>query len=397
MFDAICFRDDATADHKIDFGFLAEALVFYGKAHFIGDAVSCRRLLEGVGAPELLELAKQGQLDIHLVQQHAAAQTDGLGSGLERYDVALIEPADWNPRKELKQAFLELAGGAKHSKMASDFMQHVNTVPRGHLRLPDIRTQIVDEPTFGAATIAWIRELAPECLPEKPEVRCWTLGQSFQVSSNVNLQCVSRALATKTGDDWEGFGFGSLLAYFISSHEDAYFAAKLSAEIGTTPLRAPMIRARFDHLWNQNQESRKSLSEFSEVTLGSARAIGDAIRQGRASFADLIRVLEERRKFREWLEGKPFDANLVAEYIIAVTRGSWLDKLPSKTVRWSVVSGLGLGSEIFAPSGIGSAVGLAISAFDAFLLEHLARGWRPNQFVDEQLKKLTNQAGARKP
>ena len=38
--------------------------------------------------------------------------------------------------------------------------------------------------------------------------------------------------------------------------------------------------------------------------------------------------------------------------------------------------------------GIGTATGVAISAADAFLLDRLLKGWKPNQFIDDSLKKF---------
>jgi len=38
---------------------------------------------------------------------------------------------------------------------------------------------------------------------------------------------------------------------------------------------------------------------------------------------------------------------------------------------------------------MGTATAVAISAADAFLLERLRKGWKPNQFIDESLKPFT--------
>jgi hypothetical protein len=36
--------------------------------------------------------------------------------------------------------------------------------------------------------------------------------------------------------------------------------------------------------------------------------------------------------------------------------------------------------------GLGTAAGLAISAGDAFILNSIIGGWKPNQFIDNQLR-----------
>jgi len=145
-------------------------------------------------------------------------------------------------------------------------------------------------------------------------------------------------------------------------------------------------------LWARSDASKREIFRFSNAILESGRAIGTAIVEGHATFAELLDVLDRRRKFREWLASQPFDADLVREYFAAITKQSWLDKLPNKAMRWTIASAAGLATEALAPTGIGIATSLAVSAFDQFLLEKLAKGWRPDQFVNAELKPLTRKA-----
>lgn len=151
----------------------------------------------------------------------------------------------------------------------------------------------------------------------------------------------------------------------------------------TSFVGGPLLATRVEHAWARASSSAQSIARFEEVALGSARAVGDAIRSGRASFKDLLAVLEERKRFREWLADQPFDADIVAEYITAISRDTWMDKLPAKTVRFAVASGAGLAAEVIAPSGLGAAAGLSVGALDALVLDRYLKGWRPNQFVND--------------
>ena len=41
-----------------------------------------------------------------------------------------------------------------------------------------------------------------------------------------------------------------------------------------------------------------------------------------------------------------------------------------------------------ATGGIGTAVGLGLGALDTFYLDKLISGWKPNQFIEDDVKEL---------
>jgi hypothetical protein len=390
VFDAICFRDGATPEGKIDLGFMAEALIFYGKIHFVGNASGLDQLLARVGAYELLELLKGGYLEIHIAPDLLVTTTNTSAWGLERHDLGLVELVDHDPHADIRQRFLTYVGGdASHEKAASEFLKKIHLVSTKNIDLGSIRAAIIADPSFEHVATAWLRHLVPMAMPDHPRVEVWTLGTEFQIGTNIDFPRVSEAMRELTGQSDYVFNAASLISNFAATHEDVYYAAQLSAEISTSYWRSPMAQARFTQLWQRAHASRAELGKFSEATLGTGRAVGEAILEGRATFAQLLAVLDKRRNFREWLAGRPFDADLVKEYFAEVTKESWIDKLPNKTLRWALANSLGIAAEAVAPSGAGIGAALAVSAFDAFLLERIAKGWRPDQFVDTELKRLT--------
>jgi hypothetical protein len=54
-------------------------------------------------------------------------------------------------------------------------------------------------------------------------------------------------------------------------------------------------------------------------------------------------------------------------------------------MRFLIFTGLGAATDMMLPTGLGTAMGLALGAFDSLVLDNLLRGWRPNQFVDGPL------------
>ena len=129
--------------------------------------------------------------------------------------------------------------------------------------------------------------------------------------------------------------------------------------------------------------------ESEQVWLEDARALREAINSGERTFAELRKVLSSAAEFRNRLKNQEPDQELVKAYFREVTKTSWVDKLPTKSVRWSIFTGLGLVVDALGGSGLGTASAVAVSAADAFLLDRLLKGWKPNQFVDDSLKKFS--------
>ena len=122
------------------------------------------------------------------------------------------------------------------------------------------------------------------------------------------------------------------------------------------------------------------------------KSIGEALKSGEIKFKDFLELLQKADKFREWLSKIEQDKNIVAEYYKAVTSGTWVDKLPSKSVRFAIFTGAGLLLDAAIPTGLGTALGTALGAGDTFLLDKLIKGWKPNQFIDDLKEELSKKA-----
>jgi hypothetical protein len=130
--------------------------------------------------------------------------------------------------------------------------------------------------------------------------------------------------------------------------------------------------------------------------LADGRAIREAVNSGAVPFVSVIRLLESADKFRHWLQQQPVDASLVRAYYQETIKDSWADKLPTKSVRWGVFTGLGLAVDALGAGGLGTAAGVAISAVDSFLADKLVKGWKPHQFIEGDLASLFDPSQMRK-
>jgi hypothetical protein len=80
---------------------------------------------------------------------------------------------------------------------------------------------------------------------------------------------------------------------------------------------------------------------FQEQVIDGATNIRDAVNSGARSFADVIKLVEKATQFKNWLREHEQDEKIAQTYLRDVTHIDWADKLPSKTLRWLLISTVG--------------------------------------------------------
>ena len=153
-------------------------------------------------------------------------------------------------------------------------------------------------------------------------------------------------------------------------------------------MRSAMAACKFAEVWSRGGKNLRAIDLFQERVITDARSIREAVNSGQRDFADVMRLVREAQKFKEWLRKGDNSSDLGDGYCREVSRLDWADKLPSKALRWLIMSGVGLGIDAVAGTHIGAAGGLALSAADALLFDKLIRGWRPSQFVEGPLREF---------
>jgi hypothetical protein len=135
---------------------------------------------------------------------------------------------------------------------------------------------------------------------------------------------------------------------------------------------------------------------FAELLLDDARAVREAFNEGKIPISEIVPVILAAGRFKDWLVKQDVDKDIVREYYKEISKGSFIDRLPSKTARWATFLGLGMAADLILPTGVGTASGVALGVFDTFFLDKIAKGWRPNQFVDEHLVPLLKKSDSEK-
>ena len=153
------------------------------------------------------------------------------------------------------------------------------------------------------------------------------------------------------------------------------------------------IEGNFDHpkvnqLLKKSINNSKEIHDFQGFIFDEAKSLREAINNKQINLDDLISVLKNSQKFKKWISGVKPEKSLIKDYYAEVTKKTFLDKLPSKSIRWSFFTGAGIVTDIITTGGIATVAGLGFSALDTFYLDKLISGWKPNQFIEEEVKKL---------
>jgi len=385
------------ANKEVDIGLLAETLLFYGKTHLIVDRGSMINLIKGVGPDALLRLIKDEYLTASFFRDDFGAQSAASGgniSHLLQFHVSghVTEPGKrWDKEDHFRNAFEQAGYDKDAAKQWAKKFAHF--IPGEKLVLSGIALNVIDMATEDLRNGNYTNRVATlvmkDWFPDFNIPDDW----EFLVSPGPNgLEIDTNFDFTKvTQNHPRGqFGRNNILVEMVEARADMVFSAKYSSEFITGPLRSNILKTKFDLLTIKRDHSEADLKLFQELELEGGQ-LRKAMNAGHQSFSSFIDLLDQSRKFKTWLAGVDPEAGLVKEYYRAVTADSWLDKLAPKSMRFAFMTGTGLLSDLLITGGIGTAAGIALGAADTFLLDRVVKGWRPNQFIENDLKPFTRQ------
>jgi hypothetical protein len=236
-----------------------------------------------------------------------------------------------------------------------------------------------------------LAQYVPEYSLEKPiEFVAKEEGEWFRVLTNIDFVLANRYYHTRVSPDHSSLTPAYLISHVVTARQIVTLSAQYQTELALDSLQSALVGSRMEALIRKSKKSESAMQAFESLVLDDGRAIREVINSGERTFKDLLPVLDEAGKWREWLRGKPNDADLIKEYYQAIVRKTWADKLPTKVARWSVFTGLGVGVDFLGAGGLGTAVGVALSAFDAAIMEGILAGWRPHHFVEGPLRSLAS-------
>ena len=389
MFDKICVRPRTAS--LLNISFLVESMLFYGNTIVVCGRDEIETLLKYFGEDFLYELISSGRINLQVKENYfgSAINKDG------RYGIGLFEKNDSDYSNVLYHAHRKLINNSfKNNKFADRFSKI--TVPfKYDSAIPgQIKSTFQDMDYIRNSFIAYI-------LKKEPSFR---FDDNFEISiANVPpsadfpfeaFRCVSNIDVSEFNkynsltENSESFNYASFLLAFAESKGDIFLSSHFDAELSTTEISSELIKIDFQHIVRKRLDSQTNIDLFDECVLNDCFLIGEAYVNQTISNDQLLLLLEKSDKFRGWLKKVPDDKNLVQEYYTEVTRETFADKLTGKSSRFMFFNGVGMALNLAGLGGIGTAISIGLSAFDYFYLDKLLKGWRPNQFIDQDFKPL---------
>jgi len=212
---------------------------------------------------------------------------------------------------------------------------------------------------------------------------------SFAVDTNLDFAAINIEYHKLVPPEHSSITPERLLTFVLDAHVGNFFASRYMSELVQDPLCASIMKLRYVGLLRKREAAVREIDLFQDLHLRGARTVREVINSGERTLPEFFKLLDSAARFKSWLREKNPDERLLTEYFEAVTRETWLDKLPSKTSRWIITTGLAAAVEaIFPASGAALLAAQGISLADATLLDKILKGWRPNQFVNGELSEF---------
>jgi len=385
VFDSIIIRNQSSygAPPSIDLGFLAEALIFYQQVNIIVQSNTLPELIRGVGTDALIELLTENFITIKYLEKRPAIHTRE-----EVHTPLMIFSPDHTLEVVAPKVFQEVTGkSGRGRRLAKSFQTLVEPIKFEDSMAVELKNYFLSSDINAVLVENILNELTPEySTPQNFNFDITEQDTGVNIETNLNFNEINNFYRKKIPASHSTITKAFMLGEITYHKEEIKLAAQYSSEIASTEFYSKLHQIEFENLLNKVSSTK--IEKFQDHIFEDSRSIQDAINKGTKTFDDLIPVLQRGRKFKEWLKDKPLDADLLETYFKEVRASTWIDKLPGKSSRWMIATGLGIGIDTLIPGGIGTATGIAVSAADNFLLEKIVKGWKPNQFVEGSLKKF---------
>jgi hypothetical protein len=205
----------------------------------------------------------------------------------------------------------------------------------------------------------------------------------FLLQSNLILSELRGALAISRETP---IGFADLMSMYLEARTQMTSCALHGCDFDADDLVWRLFSSRMKEVIEKVLNSQESLQLFQKNAFPGGRKISEAIDHGHRSMKEFLPVLEEAKKFKQFLSQLDGGRTLTSDYIASISSSGWLEKMPAKLVRFATFTGGGLIIDSLGAGGLGTLAGLGLSAFDMLALDKIVHKWKPTQFVDDTVR-----------
>lgn len=386
MFKTICIKPNELS-FPTDIGFIAENLLYYENVQVIAGSDTLPLLISNCGVETIIELLTNRNFKI-LVRENllcVSSRQSNLGQPLN--DVLLVTANSLNKEEMIFRGIYKASGRRGYSKrITQKLLPHIDTIKYQSNICDLVREDLNNSDYIKQTIIDTIKFYNPKLTLRSEEIEYDFVktDEGYLFKTNLNYIHINKNIPNNP--DGKIINPTAIMLNVLETRGDMHLASELDAEIATTAINSTLMKIKFHDIYKRTTKSTNELFQFNDFTLSNGHAIREVINNGDKNFHDFFAVLDKADKFKDWLKNIGDDKSIIQEYHAAVIKETWVDKLPPKTLRWSFFTGAGLLAEILATGGIGTLIGLGLSAGDEFLLDKVLKGWKPNVFIDKVLK-----------
>ncbi len=374
MLERLVVQQHSEQSPLIDLGLLAEQLLYYGEVHLMGGAGQVRLLLEKLGADQLRALLDLGMLKVHYMEDMflIRCQDDRYSPQTARLYTKEKEPAQ-DPLRVVEETIL--ATEKRPRKRLAQAIVARFVINQAIRDVDETRSDFLSAGWMKTGAEVLLREVLPSS-HAPVEFEPYAVGlEDFRVRTNVDFSRIDRATSLGSPD--------AVLMRLATFRRALMATAEHQGELFATATDAKLLQARTSELLTAANSSKEKIEAFQSHALGSARAVREAINNHTLSFVTFLKCLERAKDFKAFIAAKDPDAQLLTEYLAAVSNIDPFDKLPGKVTKFLLFAGAGVVTGLVADGGTGLAVGAGLNFVDTFLFDRLVKRWTPGAFVSE--------------
>jgi hypothetical protein len=375
----------------MDLGFISELLLFYGRVRLLADAGMLQQLAAACGPENFVSVVKSGRLEVSFLENGLGVRSDNVGTPQEVHMPSTYKILRHSEMQDsLPRIFREITGkSGRGRRLAAALAPHLHKLEFGPEVPQAAQSDYADDKFMARSAVEILRHVAPDYqAPTDAKFEVSPAGDKFLVDTNLDFVAATANHKSIFGSDAGPITPAYILSVLLNADGDLHLAGLFASELATDPLGEALIAAKCRELIVGRLRRAADIELFEQLVLERGGAIREVVNSGERTFTDVLRLLESADRFREWLQKQQPSVDLVSAYYRDATAETWASKLPAKVMRWAIAVGVGVAVGGLGAEGVAITAGLG--AADQFLVERIAAGWRPTQFVENKLRPFTN-------
>lgn len=389
MFDSIVLNRSIDGP-SLTVGEIAEALLFYQNVHIVMDTSTLLGLIRSIGHNNVIKLLSLPDIKTTFIEEFVGVYTQESKNGAEHALLsAFISGSDSGAQlKSLKKRLNYMISRQGLTKSETEvFIERFKKLVVTRKLASDhfisggvistAKEDLNDEAYVSAAARIIVSDLLDgQTPPENLFYKIHNNKDTFRIDTNIDFTKINQLNINRIKIIGETTP-ASVAAGILGASYGLILAAHYGGDFYTSNTVSEIIQYRNKQILARANINRKEINSFHDIVLEGSPNISSIINEKERSFEEFLELLSRAKKFKSWLKNKSPDKNLVSAYLEEITTTGWLGSGYGKALRYITSTGAGFISPI---------TGIAVSAIDAFLLDRLSLGWKPNQFINEKMK-----------